>query len=84
MSYQDRGVQFIRYYWCVNCGHHGDFRFERERNIKCDHCGYEHLTELDKEEYETSFSKHVELSKMDNEGISNYNVNNPIDSNVFV
>jgi hypothetical protein len=80
MSYQDRGVQFIRYYWCVFCGNTGDFKFERERNIKCECCGYEYVTELDEEEYEKSTNKPLELVKMDNKGISDHHVNNSIDS----
>lgn len=41
----------MRYYWCVNCGNHGDFKFYRARNVKCEECAYDPLTELDEEEY---------------------------------
>lgn len=42
----------IRYYWCVNCGHHGDFGFYRTRNIKCDKCGNIDVTPFEKEDWE--------------------------------
>jgi len=41
----------MRYYWCVNCGHYGDFKVERIRKIKCQKCEYTELTELDRQEY---------------------------------
>lgn len=42
----------MKYYWCVNCGYHGDFGFERQRNVKCEKCEYEDICEFDKEEYD--------------------------------
>ena len=42
----------MRYYWCVNCGYHGDFKFNRQKSIKCQICDYDELTELDKEEWD--------------------------------
>lgn len=44
--------QCIRWYFCVNCGHHGDYGFERQRSLKCEKCEYDDICELDKEEYE--------------------------------
>lgn len=48
----------MRYYFCVNCGYHGDFSFDRKRNIKCESCDYEDVTELSKEEYEETEDSH--------------------------
>ena len=41
----------MKYYWCVNCGYNGIFPFERLRNIKCESCDYDELTEYDEEEW---------------------------------
>ena len=41
----------MRYYWCVNCGMHGDFGFYRARSVKCTRCDYEALCELEEDEY---------------------------------
>jgi len=30
-----------QWYWCVNCGHHGDFGYHRKNNVKCEMCGYD-------------------------------------------
>lgn len=46
----DRPNKF-QFYWCVNCGHTGDFGFERQKNIKCEECSYEDIVNLDQEEY---------------------------------
>lgn len=51
----------MKYYWCVNCGYHGTFKIYRQRNVKCEICSYEDLTELEESEY-TEWSK-------DNKGI---------------
>lgn len=32
-----------QWYWCVNCGHHGDYGYHRKRNVKCEECGYEDI-----------------------------------------
>lgn len=42
----------MKFYWCVNCGYHGDFKFYRSKNIKCEICEYSELTELDEKEYQ--------------------------------
>lgn len=39
-----------QYYWCVNCGHHGDFGKLKIRGIECESCGYDMLTTYTKEE----------------------------------
>ena len=49
-----------RYYWCVNCGHHGDYGKERQRGVKCEKCDYDDITPLDKEEF-------IEYTKRRNE-----------------
>ena len=41
----------MKYYWCVNCGYYGDFGFFRQKNIKCQICEYDDLTEYEEEEY---------------------------------
>lgn len=33
-----------QYYWCVNCGHHGDYGFHRKKSIKCEVCEYNDVT----------------------------------------
>lgn len=33
-----------RYYWCVNCGHHGDYGFERKRGLNCELCDYDDIS----------------------------------------
>lgn len=39
-----------RYYWCVNCGHHGDYGKVRKRNLNCEVCDYEDITIWTQEE----------------------------------
>lgn len=29
-----------RYYWCVNCGYHGDYGKVKKRNLTCEKCQY--------------------------------------------
>lgn len=41
----------MKYYFCVNCGYHGEFKFFRQRNIKCECCQYDAVTELDQEDW---------------------------------
>jgi len=52
----------MRYYWCVNCGHNGDFGRERKRVLVCQGgeisakglpiiCDSDLLTEITEEEY---------------------------------
>lgn len=33
-----------QYYWCVNCGHHGDYGFVRKRGLNCELCNYEDVS----------------------------------------
>ena len=40
----------IRYYWCVNCGHHGDFGKVRKTKLVCENCEYDDLTDYTEEE----------------------------------
>lgn len=40
----------IRYYWCVNCGHHGDFGKEYLINKNCENCDYDDVTGFTKQE----------------------------------
>lgn len=51
----------MRYYWCVSCGYHGDFKFYRARNIKCEICEYDGLTEHDEQEYTEWAREHKSL-----------------------
>ena len=41
----------MRYYRCINCGHVGDYGFDRKRSVVCQHCEWDILSELDLEEY---------------------------------
>lgn len=53
----------IRYYWCVVCGYHGDFKQARMRGLNCESCGYEDLTKLEKDEYlETNDHQRTKLN----------------------
>jgi len=47
----------VRYYKCVNCGYRGDFKFYRSRNVKCQKCEYDLLTEYEEDEYNEWMSK---------------------------
>ena len=50
----------MRFYHCTNCGNLDDFGFSRQRNIKCNDCGYELITKLTVAEY------HQELKQKKN------------------
>ena len=41
----------MKHYSCVNCGYHGEFKIFRQRNVKCEYCDYDDVTELDDEEW---------------------------------
>lgn len=43
-------VEGIQYYWCVNCGHAGDFGRKRLRVLNCEKCNYDALTPYEMEE----------------------------------
>lgn len=49
----DFSTPATQYYYCVNCGYHGDFGFKRERGLSCDSCDYSMLTPLSVKEFET-------------------------------
>lgn len=53
----------FQYYWCINCGHHGDFGKTRIRGTDCEECGYEDVTPFNKEEItedkDLSFEKFI-------------------------
>jgi Zn ribbon nucleic-acid-binding protein len=40
----------MEYYWCVNCGHHGKFKFRRQNMQVCTECGYDSLTQFELDE----------------------------------
>ena len=40
----------IQYYWCVNCGYHGNFGRPRSRGVTCQKCDYDCLTQFSLEE----------------------------------
>lgn len=51
-----------RYYWCVNCGHHGDFKRPKKRSIECQECSYKDIIALDKDEFE---EKMIEIMNLE-------------------
>lgn len=55
-----------QYYWCVNCGHHGDFGRVRYRMLECENCGYEDLAEYTKEEIQEDDKLTIERFKKKN------------------
>lgn len=48
-----------QYYWCVNCGHHGDYGSYKVRNIKCEECGYDALAMYTMEEMKDDNVKNI-------------------------
>lgn len=52
-----------RYYYCVNCGHHGDFKRPKKRSIECQECSYKDLTELDEQKYNEALEQQKEAAK---------------------
>ena len=55
----------MKYYWCVNCGYHGDFGFYRQKNAKCQMCEYDELTEIEQDEWDKEIKKKHEANKKD-------------------
>ena len=53
----------VRYYWCVNCGHHGDFGFWRQRGIKCEKCEYEVLASYSWDEWDEIMAEREKYRK---------------------
>ena len=44
ISLQTKEPIETRYYWCVNCGHHGDYGKVRKRGLVCEECSYDDVT----------------------------------------
>ena len=44
-------------YWCVNCGWHGDFGYERKRGLQCENCSYEHIIPISKTEFNRGYKQ---------------------------
>lgn len=42
-----------RYYWCVNCGHHGDYGSIRKRGLRCELCDYDDVCPYTEKEIES-------------------------------
>jgi len=40
-----------KYYWCVNCGWHGEYKTPRYRGIVCEKCNYDAISKLDEKEW---------------------------------
>lgn len=57
---ENEGVQ---YYWCVNCGHHGDLRKKYKIKKSCEECGYDEITPYTKEEIEENENLWMERFK---------------------
>ncbi len=55
----------MKHYYCVNCGYHGEFKIYRQRNVKCESCDYDDITELDEEEWEEEGKEKHEQCKND-------------------
>lgn len=62
----DTKVNPTQFYWCVNCGHHGNFGRLRVRGLQCQKCNYELITEYTKEEIQESDDLSLERFKLDN------------------
>lgn len=39
-----------RYFWCVDCGHRGDYGYRREAHFICLKCNYDLVTVYEREE----------------------------------
>ena len=52
-----------QYYWCVNCGYHGDYGYVRKRNLKCEECGYDELTPFSEKEIKEMKIDNMALDK---------------------
>ena len=55
----------MKRYSCVNCGYTGEFKIYRQRNIKCESCGYDDLTELDEEDWKEYGKEKHEMQQKD-------------------
>lgn len=63
-----------QYYWCVNCGHHGNFGFFRKNNVKCEICDYDEPLITSIEDINDPF--------LDNIWIERYRTKKQVDSGV--
>lgn len=52
-----------RWYWCVNCGHHGDYGSVRKRNVKCEMCEYEEVSLYTLEEINDEWLDNIWLDR---------------------
>ena len=52
-----------QWYWCVNCGHHGDFGYHRKNNVKCEMCGYDEPSLWTLEEINDPFLDNIWLER---------------------
>ncbi len=43
-----------QYYWCVNCGHYGNFNKVRIFKLQCEKCNYDELTKFELQEIQES------------------------------
>lgn len=55
----------MKRYWCVNCGYTGEFKIFRQRNVKCECCDYDELTELDEDDWKEYGKEKHEQAKED-------------------
>ncbi len=42
----------MKHYHCINCGYTGEFKIYRQRDVKCESCDYDELSEITDEEWE--------------------------------
>jgi len=52
-----------QYYWCVNCGHYGNFGFHRKNNVKCEICDYDEPCITSLEEINDPFLDNVWIER---------------------
>jgi len=52
-----------QYYWCVNCGHNGDYGFIRKNSLKCEMCDYDVISLYTLEEILESTADNIYLER---------------------
>ena len=52
-----------QYYWCVNCGHYGDYGFVRKNSLKCEICDYNPISLYTLEEINESTADNIYLER---------------------
>jgi hypothetical protein len=57
----------MQYYSCINCGHHGDFGYERKRSLNCENCDYDMITGLDDDEYNNYLQRNTTTYQNNND-----------------